>query len=461
MDAAARAADRAVVALLGPRRAAAFLNFPLDPPRGLEDKRRYGHDLSTFLSDGLEKEAAAAKDAARRAASGAANDAARARRLEAHERRRDREQALEGLKARNPGLPFDAVSVPCGVCPSCRRPWLGDACQRVLLSQRSKFSFAKALDAEVDAPKAKARRAARVKAKLFAGEDVLAESSDAEGAGVAPARAQRVVASHHQQHKQQQQQKVEWIDDPPRPLERAAAKARRRQLDAEIRLAEQQVAAEDAAAAAAALPPFHVWTALPPAQEPCDIVVPPPHAALLDQAEECAAADAVMALVSDDDPRWVGPPSYASGNQCALCKRIHSLKACPVLRVALAAPAAPLSPCPACNTGDDDEPLGCEVCRHGMPRELWVPAWVPARWLRRALPETLGVMEAARDVANAAVADFCRPDVVQTLGPEALLAVGLLAEEAAASALRAQHSTAKGGTGRRTDRSLEKNTEQV
>ena len=55
-------------------------------------------------------------------------------------------------------------------------------------------------------------------------------------------------------------------------------------------------------------------------------------------------------------------------------------------------------------------------------------------------PATMDVMKGVQEVARAAVVDFDRPDVVEKLSAEAVLAMGLVAEEVVLARLKSTAS---------------------
>ena len=209
-------------------------------------------------------------------------------------------------------------------------------------------------------------------------------------------------------------------------------------LESHAAAAEAARAAELAAALDAA-EPLELAVAPPPR----DIASAGPYGAIVRTAAAAndAAAGADLALVGEDDPRFRLERAVGSG-ACALCQGTMHFGGnkgmdCPVLQAALAAPKPP----PTCVRCALWPVPGCDACIRGkLPEHVWVPAMERAPWLGRVLPATRAVMHSVQGVASAAVVDFNRPDLAATLGPAALLAVGVLAEEVAAAELRTRQA---------------------
>lgn len=155
--------------------------------------------------------------------------------------------------------------------------------------------------------------------------------------------------------------------------------------------------------------------------------------------------------------RDIGPSSKE--DHCTFCnmhrKHLWHIKQCPVIKAALAIPRQ--SPCdasgvcPVCggfgsNTDNSRSKCsskeqiqdnlkfarhnrGCDSCKGKLPENLWRPGAVSSPWLYHIRPGTLGVMHAVQNVGNAAIHEFDRPELANSLGPVALLTIGVLAEE--------------------------------
>lgn len=222
------------------------------------------------------------------------------------------------------------------------------------------------------------------------------------------------------------------------------------------RQAERVAEADDAAAAAEAAaalggeggpltgrrsaPHLEQQHGLSAAQHPKDYFDLLPHLALLGEVQAAAAAGSEVALVAEDDPRWVAPLSATERHQCALCRGWHGTgngTLCPVLQ----ATNAVLEPVPGqeCEKCAHLASPGCERCvPAGLNPVLWVSPRVRTPWIESVRPATLSLMHSVQSVANAAVVDLDRPDLAAKLSPQALLALGVLAEEVAAGEVRSR-----------------------
>lgn len=103
--------------------------------------------------------------------------------------------------------------------------------------------------------------------------------------------------------------------------------------------------------------------------------------------------------------------------------------------------------CPGCA---QQEHPGCPQClgpqaRQRSRRALAQPFVRRAPWAEALPPATCRLMLAAQDVASAAAADLGAPQAAWRCTPKALLAVGLLAEEAARRELAARWPAGEGG----------------
>ena len=72
---------------------------------------------------------------------------------------------------------------------------------------------------------------------------------------------------------------------------------------------------------------------------------------------------------------------------------------------------------------------GCELCRGSMPVTLYRPAAMVSPWVYHVRTGTIAFMHAVQQTANAFIHDFDKPEIADSLGPLALLAIGLLVEE--------------------------------
>ncbi|KAL4856869.1 hypothetical protein ACK3TF_002914 [Chlorella vulgaris] len=135
---------------------------------------------------------------------------------------------------------------------------------------------------------------------------------------------------------------------------------------------------------------------------------------------------------------------------CQLCggarHGARGYKGCPVAQMALAVPATQPE-CPGC--ADKEQP-GCKQCMGAAAGRqgggaLAQPFVRRAPWLDRLPPATSQLMLAAQDFCSAAVSDLGVPAASWQCTPKALLAVALLAEEAAKRHVVARFPSANPG----------------
>jgi len=218
------------------------------------------------------------------------------------------------------------------------------------------------------------------------------------------------------------------------------------------------------------------------APNPKSLFIPGPHARIIETARIAADAGVRVGILSKvsqlrhkhDDPlddfkiscgKSIRACAQNAQNtkpkefHCSLCNvghanlRHHRLQ-CPVVQTAMAMPAEDKAPapgvCPLCgglglelnqskkceNRSDMGIHMtlarkgkGCDFCRGKVPQSFWRPEAVSSPWLSHICPSTVDFMHAIQQVGSASIHDFDRPEIAGSLGPVALLAMGLLAEE--------------------------------
>ena len=113
-DAAARAADRALIALQGRQQTSSALNFP-EGEYGAEEQRRYGPALSAFLAELCHEAARETAEVRREALREKDKDA-----LQRYYDNVDRSQAVAMRRLKRDPL-FVTAHKRCGICPGCRQ----------------------------------------------------------------------------------------------------------------------------------------------------------------------------------------------------------------------------------------------------------------------------------------------------------------------------------------------------
>ncbi|KAL4428672.1 hypothetical protein ABPG77_009778 [Micractinium sp. CCAP 211/92] len=556
---AARAHDRAAIAILGPEAAASSLNFPASNYLG--ERQRFGPHLSAFLLELGEAGKPAPAPARRRQklqgerlqraldALEAANvGPPAARRARAAPRRAAEAREAEVAAQRQADPAWAPPREPCGVCPACRQPWRTDlgGCLRLAAAKAAKHSEQAVVELLASEPAV--LRAAHA-------ATTLRQRAPTPSQQEKPGKREADQRGQDQQRQQQQEgpyalieattsPDLIWLEQPTRrdqaarpalaALQRAAIAPLRQQLALEeasfaaVLGREQHPAADPAAAAAGAQRGGAPAPSLvPPGEAAGDgrLRAAPPHdtfaqhepslAELVQLAALCRKSGVEVPLVPDtagealevaehqqrqlqrllrrqrqrqrrksaDSGSAAGLASEPGGDdleeegatggtgseaeqsgagtdgggaarRCLLCGGVAHGRAspgsCPVLQMALAVPKPP-EECPGC--AHQEQP-GCRQCLGGEPGQqarfqrslARVQPWRRrAPWLDRLPPATRDLMLAAQDFCAAAVTDLDRPQAAWRCTPRALLAVGLLVEEAARRELAARRPTADAG----------------
>ena len=432
---AASAADRALIAMWGFKSAEPLLHFPQPGYYKVEDRQqRFGHHLSSFLNNTICKEALEIKKKALAEKERLWNQASTS------EQQRKRKKIR---RIRDASALINEMD-ECGLCSSCRQPWLGAACERKQKARQMGYNSLKIAEKMLE-------DGADIEEEREDGNGEEEEREDQERAGGDSAAATTGSAGTASKpiisdlkHKLQPKKELNWLENPPKGKPVTIArwyhstdveslhKNNEAMLTAEN---STEVAALNTALEASRTP--GLATAFPPR----DFIMQPPQIAMLRHAVDCAAAGVDLALVEEDDPRWARPVNPGGALQCSLCYGWHgtmSFKDCPLNQAANALEPPEKEPCRGCKGGR----TGCSRCGRGdLPAAVWAPETVPCTWVDKVNPATLDVMHSVQSMASAAAVDFDRPDVAEKLGPEALLALGLLVEEVAAAQVTAKTST--------------------
>lgn len=436
---AAEAADRALIAMWGPKAAAPNLNFPLEKYPQEEQQQRFGTALSSFLLKICEESATArAEKQGERLKRGLPAS------WQAKERRR-----LQVKKIRTTRIVDETVN--CGICPTCRQPWLHEVCYRKKAARTLGYKASKVAERMLDEAGghisgldddseelASANASLKDHKSTSEAANVAIETAKQEGEAtilaIEKGKGKNLILG-----KKESPIELEWYGQPPKGSHAAPRDRHMNRIESKHIQAES-TAAEEAAAEAAALTNKLDQSQLPgivTAPPPKDFIPPPPHASLLRHAVECAALDADLALVGEDEARWALPLGQMGVGPCTMCLGFHggTPKDCPLVQAAYAAPKAHLEE--HCRHCVGVKFPNCKHCGRGvLPESVWMPAAVATPWMGKVPPATVEVMHSVQSMASAAAVDFDRPDVAGKLGPEALLAIGLLAEEVAKSQLR-------------------------
>lgn len=443
VEQAASAADRALIAMWGLHPAAPLLHFPQPGYYKLEDQQqRFGHHLSTFLNS-ICKEAIAIKKKA----------------INEKERLYDRASKSEQQRKKKIRRIRDASTLinemeECGLCGSCRQPWLGAVCERKQKARQIGYNSLKIAEkmlengveveeAEGEDGNGEVEHSEEEKEEEEGGPGASASIAATATAAAAGCTDSHPIKSNLKQRSQSKKDLI-WLEKPPKGKSVNISRWYHSiDVDSSHRNIEAMLTAEittEVAALSTALEASRI-PGLATAFPPRDFIMQPPQTALLRHAVDCAAAGVDLALLGEDDPRWARPVNPGVALQCSLCYGWHavmSFKDCPVNQAANAVEPPQKEPCSGCRGGT----TGCPLCGRGdLPAAVWAPATVPCTWVDNVKPATLDVMQSVQSMASAAAVDFDRPDVAGKLGPEALLALGLLVEEVAAAQVTANANT--------------------
>lgn len=420
---AAAAADLALIAMWGLDAAMPFLNGPVEiysQQKTMIVGRLFGSDLSSYL---LSICNVSKTIKSKRTKASTAMTVSRAQKL----RKTGKKHGLVDERE------------PCGLCPACRFSFLNLKCYRKQLASERDYRVDKVAANIVDsgAPDASHDSDHPPVSDVEAGSEALHEEEEEEeeeggeeDIGAAVSWLSEAVNTTMLQEHHQGEANLEWHHHPNTRLTEAR-KCHADWLAAELRTRQSLADSEDAQnlsnfidmLQASSMP-----TAFAKAPDPTDILSPPEHKEIFDHAMLCAMLGADVSLVDEDDDRFAAPLGDSAIPPCMLCRGRHSKRnaylECPIMRIAYATQTRPSKVCESCRIEG-----GCPKCRRSLPEFVWTPAFISTPWASSLAPETLHLMESLRDLGNAAVMDFDRPDVAGKLGPHALLAFGLLAEE--------------------------------
>ena len=416
----------------GPKAAAPQLNFSLGNYPQEERQQRFGPALSSFLTKIVEESVAvrALKKVLRMKTHMPANWQARDKRN------------LEIGKIRSTKIIDERKK--CGLCPACRQPWLAETCYRKKAAARIGYKATtvaermldEAIDGEISGPEISELSSSSANDESAKEDQDDGDIPEAPEKGVKRGTGKSVTGKKESLSEFD----LEWYGEPPKgpntvPRGQHNKKIESSHLQAESAAADE--AARDFAAFEQLLDENQplIWAV---AQPPKDFVPLPPQRELLRHAVECTTLGADVALVGEDDPRWNVTQGQTGRGQCSMCFQFHGnvVRNCPLIQAAYAVPKNYFKEaCPRCVSA---KVPGCKNCGRGaLPEGVWAPASAATPWLNKIAPATQDVMHSVQSMASAAAIDFDRPDVAGKLGPSALLAIGLLAEEVAAAQIKA------------------------
>ncbi len=431
-DQAAVAADRALIAMWGYKAAAPYLHFPQPNYYKIEDQQqRCGHYLTAFLQSICQEAEALKKTAVRereRSYHRAVDD------------ERERKKKIVRIRDHSTSNLINEMK-DCGLCAACRQPWLGVVCERRVAARKLGYNSLKIAEKMLENG---VEIEEGVETSDKESEEENEEDEHHQGAGAATAAATAAKRKPRRNKKSTTSSDLLWLEEPPKGKSASAARVyHSRDVESTYKHSEAMATAKTAAEVAAltAALASNRTPGLATAFPPRDFMMQPPQHDLLRHAVDCAAAGVDLTLTGEEDSRWIRPVDPRGALQCSLCYGWHAVgsrdKECPVNQAANAVEPPGKELCSECGGIQ-----GCSRCGRGdLPAAVWAPAAVPCAWIDNVKPATLDVMQSVQSMASAAAVDFDRPDVAGKLGPEALLALGLLAEEITAAQVASQTRT--------------------
>jgi hypothetical protein len=467
---AARAADRALIAMSGRLASQGLLNWPLSNYPELENHQRFGTDLTRFML-GIRREGRWAMDdailhALKRSVpclpllpdqSLKSNET---KRLELETQLTQKNVAA--LLEKNPMYTFHLR--PCGLCLHCRLPELRERCVRHALNSYNYNPRAHALlDAEgeeryayrraINSAKAKgdqsayARLVTEMRAKFPLPDvteddfDILNTSYRGSTSAIGPNTNRETAKSAPGQATapmgvgtdatQTRPNHLTWLIEPTkdtdsfRPWYRQQTRYARRKLCREL---EKAVSVDISNVKRSVLDASRKTTW----ENPMGSKFPKPsrHSDILKSRELSLREASELVPIAADNPIWSRSADHRS--LCTWCgSRAHGskIKDCIFLQntCAIATPGsiptctvcldASSAKCSACLQGDLDLPAPVNMAPHGC-RD--VSAMVPASMQDLVL--------SLEDIASAAISEFDSPQLAGMLTPDAALAISLIAE---------------------------------
>ena len=451
-DGAAKAADRALIALSGRLAAESLLNWPLDAYPEEECHQLYGPHLARYLNEIVQESKEEMEMARSRLGPPTVRQEDRARKRA----RKVRDLAVSKLIQEEPLYTF--AQQPCGLCRPCRHPELGKRCLRAQMGTPGYQPRNHAI-LEVEGVEKRAYHVAMEKAReegdlelyrrLQQGLAGISQEEARTGRENLPIRRDHSddglrhsrttgEAMASVQDGCRSATSLQWLMDPSdvsAPLSTAFAKERQRRAMA---LAEQ-ISVEVGRSKRSIIESTkkRSWEmptgALPSGNKHDDILVSR-------RLAENESAELIESHADDPNPgfnverkcRWCGAKQHGSRSQ----------KQCPFLQAALAISLPVDFDCAACK---DAPGASCSACLRGsagLPPEV-VSLDVPLRqdagrvdWATRLSPGMLDLVWSIRRIAGAAVSEFGAEHLTAKLSPDALLAIAAIAETLIDDALK-------------------------
>jgi hypothetical protein len=451
-ESAARAADMALIAMWGRANAEEYLNFPLGEYKEDECFQRYGVDLTRYMISIIDK----GKDMVSSAYSVVAehNDFS-LRQMRRFTQKKEFKERMSEVMDQNPLYTWHTNA--CGVCLHCRQPWLGKPCVRYKISKEYKYKRSEHVRMAVESLESMAYREAsqiaRIAGKKKVSHKIIEELEtkyplpqnshplhvenmedtdlDEEGqdqVSLSGISAMTICEQDQEKTSGQILKDLEWLLKPfPAKREREYIKFQTEscytQMDLQLRQAisrdiEQSLSRQEEASKSSR------WTF------PIKHSFPTKggYKQILRTIEQAEREGSDFLFLREDALTWLRPSTYKV-NQCTYCRTWHraNLLYCPLMQNLCTIPSEEkVFNCSQCkDTGEN-----CKHCLQNvkLPLTVWTPFLMSVPWVDKISPGMTQLMISMKNLANSAISEFKCPHIAGKLSPDALLALGVLAQ---------------------------------
>lgn len=451
-ESAARAADQALIAMWGPMDSEEFLNFPIQDYEKDESVQRYGPDLTRYMLTLIEKGSemvAKAKDSAHTPEQ---SDFTRRLRM-LYQRSKQVSDECNALLA-NESDKYKFHTSNCGVCPSCRQPWLEKACVRYKEARELKYKYREHARIAVEGTEILAYRTAIKRAKIEGKKDIARKImdemyaryplpnngphimretvQDTEG----NRRALGNSAKLETRKREDIQDSLTWLITPFPPKKiREYTKKHTESAHAQLNIRLNSATSKEIETIKRSAIEYNRSDVLQyqiKRKFPNDNI----YRDLLSSIDLATAEGSDILFVREDAQTWMKPNTYKL-NQCSYCKTWHgtNLKLCPFMQATCAIHTSEAQHlCQVCK----DRQENCKAClsQCSVPKIVWNRKRAPAPWLPQMSPEMIQLLMSIKNMATAAISEFKSPHLNGKLTPETLLALAIITEVIVDNGLR-------------------------
>ena len=451
-ESAARAADMALIAMWGRANAEEYLNFPLKDYKEDECFQRYGIDLTRYMISIIDK----GKDMVSAANSVVAehNDFSR-RQMRRYTQEKEFSKRISEVTDQNPLYTWHTK--PCGLCLHCRQPWLGKPCVRYKLSKEYKYKRSEHARMTVESLESMAYREASQLAKAAGKkkvahkiieemetkypipeisqhprvEDMVETDVDEEGdeqASISGISAMAICEQDQEKTSGEVQKDLEWLLKPfPAKREREYIKFQTEscytQMDLQLRQAVSRDIEQSLSRQEEASKPTR-WTF--PIKH--NFPTKGGYKQMLRTIDQAEREGSDFLFLREDALTWLRPSTYKV-NQCTYCRTWHkaNLLYCPLMQNLCAIPSEErIFNCLKCKDSGEN----CKHCLQNvkLPSSVWTPFLMPVPWVEKISPGMAQLMISMKNLASCAISEFKSPHIAGKLSPDALLALGVLAQ---------------------------------